>query len=125
MKRLLYVFILAGLMITDASLYAQRGAPKNLQVIEGKSGKELRDFMKSNIASGIGEKCNFCHNMKDYASDENKNKQVAREMMKMVNEINTQVAAINRSTMKKSKPQTVTCYTCHAGSLEVANVEEE
>lgn len=129
MKPLFRALTLAGLMavstLTGAPLHAQSGQPKNVQVLKDKPIKELRDFMKNVVADGIGAKCNFCHNMKDYSSDEIKNKQIAREMLKMVNDINTQVAAINRSVMKKGELKTVTCYTCHRGDVEIYNSEED
>ena len=111
-----------GLMIGSQS-YAQVGQPKNVQVLTGKSTKEIRDFMKT-ITGGLGVKCNFCHKPKDFASDENEKKLVAREFLKMVSETNKQIAAINRSVMKKSKLTEVTCFTCHHGDLEVMSAAE-
>jgi hypothetical protein len=115
---LLAAGVAVGLLLAGASVYAQVGEPKNLQVLKGKSSKEVRDYMKT-VADGLGQKCNYCHNLKDYSSDELKPKKVAREFLKMVQSINTQVATINKNVMAKSKLEEVTCYTCHQGSLEI------
>jgi hypothetical protein len=117
MIRIAQLVMMAAMIFVVSAVQAQK-APKNVQVLKGLSTKEIRAYMKT-VSSGVGEKCNYCHNMKAYDSDENKPKLVAREYMKLVNEINTQVAMINKNIMKKSKLETVTCYTCHAGSLEI------
>ena len=114
--------ITGGLMIGSQS-YAQTGQPKNVQVLKGKNTKEIRHVMKG-ITGALGVKCIFCHNPKDYSSDEKPKKLVGREFLKMVGETNKQIAAINRSVMKKSKLTSVTCFTCHQGDLEVASAPE-
>ncbi len=119
MKRIVPViaacFVLT--VLVDASVDAQR-APKNVQVLTDLSTREIRDYMKS-VSSGIGEKCVYCHNLKDYSSDEKETKLVGREFIRLVEQINEQVAAINTNVMKKAELQPVTCYTCHAGELAI------
>ena len=88
------VMITALIFITSV-VQAQK-APKNVQVLKDLSIKEIRTYMKA-VSSGIGEKCNYCHDMKAYDKDEKKPKLVAREYLKLVNEINTQVAMINKN----------------------------
>ena len=117
-RLLIMAGVMAGVTLTGLAVNAQVGDPKNVQVLKGKSTKEIRDFMKT-VSDGIGEKCVFCHNLKDYASDEKKNKLVGRELIKLVNDVNRQVATINKSVMSKSKLDEVNCYTCHHGSLEI------
>ena len=107
-----------GLVLAATSSFAQVGDPKNLQVLKGMSGKEVRDYMKG-VSDGLGQKCLYCHNLKDYSSDELKPKKVAREFLKMVKDINAQVVTVNKAVMNKSKLDLVTCYTCHHGSLEI------
>ena len=104
-------------VLVDVSVNAQR-TPKNVQVLTDLSSREIRAYMKS-VSSGIGEKCVYCHNLKDYASDEKETKLIGREFIKLVEQINKQVMTINTSTMKKQNLQTVTCYTCHAGELAI------
>jgi photosynthetic reaction center cytochrome c subunit len=54
------------------------------------------------------EGCDFCHNPDDLASDEKYTKVVARRMLTMTREINTQWKAHVADTG-------VTCWTCHRG----------
>ncbi len=76
------------------------------------------------VTAGLGVKCNFCHDIKDYASDDNEKKRIGREFLKMVGETNQKIALINRTVMKKSKLTTVTCFTCHQGDIEVLSEKE-
>lgn len=119
MKRIIPIiaacFVLT--VLVDMSVDAQR-TPKNVQVLTDFSSREIRDYMKS-VSSGIGEKCVYCHNLKDYASDEKETKLIGREFIKLVEQINKQVTTINMDIMKKQNLQTVTCYTCHAGELAI------
>jgi len=118
------VGVAIALMLTGVSAYGQVGDPKNLQVLKGMSGKEVRDYMKG-VSDGIGQKCAYCHNLKDYSSDEMKPKKVGREFIKLVKDINAQVVTINKNVMSKSKLDQVTCYTCHAGALEIATAAKK
>ena len=119
MKTLKYAistcFILSILLV--ATVNAQRG-PKNVQVLTDFSSREIRTYMKS-VSKGIGEKCVYCHNLKDYSSDEKHPKIIGREFIKLVEQINKQVAEIKTKVLEKETVQPVTCYTCHAGELTI------
>lgn len=73
-----------------------------------------------NIAAGLGVSCTFCHVGQetaelaqiDFASDEKRNKLVARQMMRMVQEVNRRVDSIPG---RPSPGVQVTCTTCHRG----------
>jgi len=62
------------------------------------------------FAVSLGRRCNFCHvnnnGQWDYASDAKPEKNTAREMIKMVMDV-------NKNTFKGNP--TVGCYTCHRG----------
>jgi hypothetical protein len=100
------------LFLATALLLAQDAAPKkggggmphkNLQVLP--DGPTIGPIMRS-YAVALGQNCQFCHVQGDFSKDDNPKKEVARNMIKMVNEINA----------KFPDGQThVTCYTCHAG----------
>lgn len=73
-----------------------------------------------NFAGELGVRCQFCHvgeegmplERFDFATDQKRTKLVAREMMKMVQEINRRLDSL------PSRPQPVvqvTCATCHHG----------
>jgi hypothetical protein len=83
-----------------------------------------------NIASALGVTCTFCHVGQDgaelvqinFASDERRNKLVARQMMRMVAEANRRVDTI---PARPSPGVSVTCATCHRGvsrPIPLANI---
>ena len=88
---------------------AARAEQKNVKLLTGLTDLELQRTMNLMRAS-IGTHCDYCHVIKeewDFASDEKPQKVRAREMMRMVMEI-------NRSTF--GGQSVVSCYTCHRGS---------
>ena len=58
---------------------------------------------------GANAGCNYCHNPANMASDEKYTKVVARRMLLMTRDVNTNYRAHVKQTG-------VTCYTCHAGN---------
>src|SRR5688572_4464394 len=81
---------------------------------------EVTAAMRS-FAVGLGVRCQFCHvgeegmplERFDFASDEKRTKLVARQMMRMVQEINRRLDTIpGRSTATALE---VSCATCHRG----------
>jgi photosynthetic reaction center cytochrome c subunit len=85
------------------------GEYTNLQVLGDLSKAEFARLMlsfKTWIAPEEG--CPYCHNVPDYASDDKPPKLVARAMIRMTREINTQWSSHVKATG-------VTCYTCHRG----------
>jgi hypothetical protein len=75
-----------------------------------------------NFAGDLGVRCLFCHvgkegqplSQADFPSDEKRTKQVARQMMLMVQEINRRVDTLPGHTPGAASLQ-VTCGTCHRG----------
>jgi len=73
-----------------------------------------------NFAFGLGVRCQFCHvgeeglalEKFDFAADEKRTKLVARQMMRMVQEINQRLDTISG---RVNPPVQVTCATCHRG----------
>jgi hypothetical protein len=73
-----------------------------------------------NIAIGIGARCQFCHVGEegqplaafDFPNDQKRTKLVARQMMRMVQEINARLDTIPGRTNPGLQ---VTCETCHRG----------
>ena len=83
-----------------------------------------------NFSGNLGVRCQFCHvgeegqplEQFDFVSDQKRNKLVARQMMRMVQEINRRVDTIPQ---RGSPPVVVTCATCHRGvsrPVPLANV---
>jgi hypothetical protein len=73
-----------------------------------------------NFALGLGVRCQFCHvgeegkplGTFDFASDEKRTKKVAREMIRMVQEINRRLDTLPE---RKQDGLQVSCITCHRG----------
>ena len=97
--------------------------PVNLQVLpKNTTGEELHKIMRG-YSMSLGVRCNYCHVSHDvegqekprfdFRADDKKEKNIARDMMRMVD-------AINNTYMSKI-PQNghvweqVTCVTCHNG----------
>lgn len=81
---------------------------KNIKVLNDVPADQLGKIMDI-FAASLGVDCAFCHNTKDYSSDEKKEKQTARKMILMANDINK----VNFN----GRPQ-VTCNSCHNGHNE-------
>lgn len=84
-------------------------AGKNIKVLKGMPNAQLIPAMRFMSAS-LGVRCEYCHVSKDgqfdAAAEDKKEKQTARDMIRMVREINR--------TNFKGEAQ-VSCYTCHVG----------
>ena len=92
---------------------------KNLKVLpQDIPGAQLLGTMKF-FAQSLGVRCTFCHvgtegqplSTFDFASDAKPNKNVARGMIRMVKDLNTNLPVITGQADSK-----VTCFTCHRGA---------
>ena len=84
---------------------------KNIKVLNGTPADQLIESMHL-IRGALGVECEFCHDEQDRSLDTKKPKETARDMMRMVMEI-------NKNSFKGR--QEVTCYTCHRGSSDPAS----
>lgn len=86
------------------------GTYKNVQVLGNLS---VAEFNRTMVAMGQWvapkQQCAYCHNLTDLASDEKYQKVVARRMLQMTRDINTNWTSHVATTG-------VTCYTCHRGN---------
>ena len=97
---------------------------KNLQVLDIKSKSEMRKYMKK-ISKDLGVKCSHCHDMDDKSLD-NPDKEIAREMIILTRQINDYLFSISQQdTMHNKKQNSVSCWTCHKGNLEVENKKSD
>jgi hypothetical protein len=82
---------------------------KNIKVLNGMPQSQIYQAMRF-MAASLGFQCGSCHVIKngfiDSPADDKPEKQTARQMIKMVAEIN--------KTLGRGNP-TVSCYTCHQG----------
>ena len=105
----------AIVLLTILAASTATAEQKNVKLLTGLTDVQLQRTM--NLMRGsLGVHCDFCHVVDgpsgwDFASDQKPTKTRAREMIKMVGEI-------NRSTF--GGQATVSCYTCHRGSIRPA-----
>jgi photosynthetic reaction center cytochrome c subunit len=81
---------------------------KNLKVL--KDSPDIARVTMREYTVALGVQCTHCHVMGQWEKDDLPKKDVARTMIKMVNDVNSALGA----DAAKAK---VTCYTCHRGKL--------
>src|SRR5688572_15258439 len=120
----------AGLFLLVAS-GGQAQIPEkfeNLQVLpQTITRPELVAVMRS-FATALGVRCVHCHvgednpNLTgiDFKSDERPTKRTAREMMRMVADINQRLSGVP----DRSAPVNATCVTCHRGFVRPIALED-
>ena len=112
MKKLLQFCMIFSVVI---SLGIMQEKPKNLQVLDFESVRDLKKYMKT-IQKNLGVKCTFCHDINDKSID-TEHKIIAREMMKMQIDLNKGFfAQIGDSLLKHENTSQISCWTCHRGS---------
>ena len=112
MKKLIHVLTILFIV---SSLGFMQDKPKNLQVLDFESVRDLKKYMKT-IQKNLGVKCTFCHDINDKSID-TEHKIIAREMMKMQIDLNKRFfAQIGDSLLKHENTLQISCWTCHRGS---------
>ena len=112
MKKLIQFCLIFTVVI---SLGIMQEKPKNLQVLDFESVRDLKKYMKT-IQKDLGVKCTFCHDINDKSID-TEHKIIAREMMKMQIDLNKSFfAQIGDSLLKHENTLQISCWTCHRGS---------
>jgi len=92
-------------------------------------GKRLQPVMIG-FTRSLGVRCSYCHKGEegkplstyDFASDENPNKNRAREMLRMLDDINADLKKIQPSGNQRVN---MWCNTCHRGRPRPMTLEEE
>ena len=104
--------------------------PKNLQVLNKDwPGSRLSPVMRG-FTRALGVRCSYCHTGQegkplstyDFASDQNPNKNRAREMLRMLGSVNDHLKKIEPSGDKRIN---MWCHTCHRGRPRPMTLEEE
>lgn len=110
------VLIVASTLAAGAQQQSMEGKTaeqvyKNIKVLKGTAADQL--ILSMHLVEGeLGVDCTFCHvdhEPSHFQLDDNKQKETARKMIQMVNDI-------NRNNFEGK--QVVTCYTCHQGHPE-------
>ena len=103
---------------------------ENLQVLPAHwSGDRLRPVMFG-FTNALGVRCSYCHvgeegqplSAFDFVSDDNPNKDRAREMLRMLGSINDHLDRIEPSGDERVN---MWCHTCHRGRPRPMTLEEE
>jgi Photosynthetic reaction centre cytochrome C subunit len=99
----------------------QMPKPTNLQVLpKDISGQQLMATMMS-FRKALGVECSFCHavdpqtHRPNFASDAKPDKEIARTMIRMTQEINSKYVSTINDPDATPAEKTVTCGSCHRG----------
>ena len=116
MKRIL-LFAFTALLGAGAAIAQQRQmpAPTNLKVLPGDIEPQRLVGIMRNISAGLGVRCNHCHTPPDFASDEKPEKEIARDMMRMVQNIRQHADEY----APDGRADKIGCWTCHRGSATI------
>ncbi|QOW09765.1 c-type cytochrome [Kaistella flava (ex Peng et al. 2021)] len=96
---------------------------KNLKILPQDITKDSLMFVMHTFNNSLGVDCSHCHTPKkdnpdkmDFPSDANKNKEIARGMLKMTNDINANYFLPHAPDPKPKQITSVYCITCHRGN---------
>ena len=126
----LYLAGFSSLPVRAQDTWTWPEKPKNLQVLpKDWPGSRLRPVMVG-FTRALGVRCSYCHKGEegrplstyDFASDENPNKNRAREMYRMLGEIDDHLKKIEPSGDKRVN---MWCHTCHHGRPRPMTLDEE
>ncbi len=122
------LFIMGGIAATPPP--QEKPQWKNLKLIPQKTNEELMDRIMIRYSRQLGISCRFCHSVTkpdvlpkraDFASDENPQKRIARDMMRMTDKLNKKYFDFkNDYGFESLRKSVITCYTCHRG-LHIPN----
>ena len=82
--------------------------------MKGVPAGRIANIMSKGFSKALGVGCDHCHNTGDWASNEKKEKQISREMMKMSGQIRSMIKDIKEI---ESKEATINCTTCQRGEI--------
>ncbi|HWH51917.1 MAG TPA: c-type cytochrome [Gemmatimonadaceae bacterium] len=83
---------------------------QNVKVLKGVPAGRFLEIMNDGFGHGLGVSCGFCHVPGQWASDQKPNKNTARDMLRMVGNINGELHSM---TALPDPQPTIGCITCH------------
>ena len=116
MKALLTVISILCIVVAFAAAEKPKDEFKNLQVLPKNISAEELDKVMDSFNEGLGVKCGYCHVRNtetkhlDFAKDDKAEKEMARNMMRMTNDLNKKYFSDSAAV------KAVSCYTCHHGN---------
>ncbi|MGH1362859.1 MAG: c-type cytochrome [Calditrichia bacterium] len=127
-----FLFVTAILPVTMgfAQQWSWPDSLQNMQVLPSDwTGKRLSPVMRG-FTRALGVRCSHCHvgeegrplTTYDFVSDENPNKDRAREMLRMLGDINDHLKKIEPSGVERVN---MWCHTCHNGKPRPITLEDQ
>jgi hypothetical protein len=113
------IFIFLIIATAFAATFPNKELPpkfKNLKVLPKNISEAALDKIMDDFNYSLGVSCDYCHAKSDkadelkFASDAKPEKNTARKMMLMTNDINMKYFG---GTKNRIEPQTIKCITCH------------
>ena len=105
-----------------SSLSFMQDKPKNMQVLDFESERNLKKYMKS-ISKDLGVKCKYCHDLNDKSIDTD-HKKIARKMMRMQMDLNKSFFALLGDSLDVHDDiLQISCWTCHRGSKDSQTIK--
>jgi len=131
-KKLIVIVSLLSVVVfittTAMQQQQQQEGFKNLKVLPKNIGHEELGKVMDEWRDALGVKCGFCHvrntetNKMDWASDGKKEKEMARNMMKMTAKINKKFFKMDKGDEHGGDMMAaIACITCHHGAAHPAN----
>jgi len=121
-KKIIALFsMLAFVVIGVAAVTLPLRKERNLMVLPKDISEEKLDSIMKTYTMALGVECKFCHipvkgfpDSLDYVSDKEPMKENARNMMRMVIDINSRYFYFD-SAQRPEYLNTITCKNCHQG----------
>ena len=133
-KKLFAFFSTIGILIVVLGLYAFKSGNainesyvpqtrwENLKVLPQNISKDSLDHLMNNYSVSLGVNCTHCHapskvdpTKLDFASDTKIEKEIARVMIKMTNDLNDTIFKPHFPDPKPAQVNVVNCVMCHRG----------
>jgi hypothetical protein len=120
-KLIVTIFLMSSVVAGIAAINNPRFNHKNLKVLPKDISDEKLDSIMHSFTVALGVECKFCHqpvkgftDSLDFVSDQEPMKENARDMMRMVIDVNSRYFNFD-STRRPEYLHTITCKNCHQG----------
>jgi hypothetical protein len=108
-------------LVALTSMAPEKEGFKNLKVLPKNISHDQLGKVMHEWSGSLGVHCDFCHvrdeatKKTDFASDAKPEKEMAREMFKMMNKINQKYFEAKKDSLGMVMTSGINCYTCHRG----------
>jgi hypothetical protein len=89
---------------------------ENVKYLANVRARTMVEIMNGGYAKALGVRCTHCHVVGDWASDEKRPKQAAREMQLMHRMINQELAKMQHIATPATSNRAINCALCHRGA---------